>query len=316
MRLAIVGMGAIGVSTAKLADAFGHTVTAIADTDSAAIDDDGIDIESALNQEQINGVLGEESLERAIEAEYDCLVEVSETTLGDAEPAFSHVTTALKNDRHVVLGNKGPVAQRYAEVKAIERESDGQLRYESTVDGLLPIISTIHDVGVNQIEGVRGVFNGFANFILSRMTTEGLGYEHVLAEARDHRVADVDPSFDVEGTDSALTCSIIANELSGPNREFTLKDVEVEGITEVEGSAIDLAMEDGMTIRLIGEVRGDHLRVAPRTIPMGSPLDVSGSKTAIELDVQHGGRLHVSTSGSSSDEIASAILTDVNRLGT
>jgi|GEM_PF-4642701 len=308
-------MGAIGASTARLADSFGHTVTAVADEDSAATDEAGIDVGSVLERKEVEGILGEQSVDAAIGAEYDCLVEVSAAALGDAEPAFSHVATALGRDRNVVLGAKEPVAQRYGALKELEAESDGQLRYEATIDGLLPVLSTIGDVGADRITGVRGVFNGFANFILSRMTTEELGYEHVLAEAQDLGVADVDPTFDVEGTDSALTCSILANELWWPDREFTTEDVAIDGITEVEGSAIELAKEDGMTVRLIGEVQSDKLRVAPRTIPTGSSLAISGSRTVVELDVRHAGRLSVSSSATSSEEIAAAMLTDVNRLG-
>lgn len=316
MRLGIVGMGAIGASTARLADAFGHSITAVADADGAAVDDEGVDVQTALEQKQREGSLGEQTVEDALDAEYDCLLEVSPPSLGEAEPAFSHIATALDRDRHVVLGNKGPVALRYGELQELVLESEGQLRYESTIDGVLPVLSTIADIGPDHIVGVRGVFNGFANFILSRMTTERLGYEHVLAEAQDLGVADVDPTFDVEGTDSALTCSIIANELGSPDREFTLDDVDIQGITEVEGSAIDLAKEDGMTIRLIGEVQRDTLRVAPRTVSVDSPLAISGSRTVVELNVRHAGRLNVSSSATSSEEIASAILTDVNRLET
>ncbi len=150
------------------------------------------------------------------------LVEATPTTLGDAEPGFGHIQAALERDRHAVLANKGPVAERYADVRALERESEGNVLFEATVGGAMPILSTIDDFDPSHITAVRGVLNGTANFILSRMATEGLDYEHVLAEAQDLGVAEADPTFDVDGTDAALKGVIIANVLSDDETEYTL----------------------------------------------------------------------------------------------
>ncbi|MFC7205321.1 homoserine dehydrogenase [Haloferax namakaokahaiae] len=314
MKLSIIGAGTVGSRVAELADSYGHTVTAISDSTSAVTDASGVDVHAVLEDKRESGTIGNEESESALEAEYDCLVEVTPSTLGDAEPAFNHIATALRRDRHVVLGNKSPMAQRYRDVRELEENSAGEVLFEATIGGPIPVLSTIHDVGPDRVISIKGVFNGLANFILSRMTAEGLGYEHVLAEAQDLGIAEVDPTFDVEGTDTALTCSILANVLAESDTEFTVDDVSIEGITEIPGSALNLAREDGKTVRLLGEVRDGQLRVAPRTVPQNSPLAVTGPQTVVELDIQDAGQVNVTSSAATSTEVASTILTDVNRL--
>ena len=314
MRLAVVGAGAVGTSVAELAGDYGHAVTAIADSRGAVVDADGVDVAGVLERKDAEGVVGDAAIENALAAEYDVLVEATPTTLGDAEPGFSHVRAALERDRHVVLANKGPVAERYADVRALEREHGGEVLFEATVGGAIPVLSTIADFDPGHIDAVRGVLNGTANFILSRMAAEGLGYEHVLAEAQDLGVAEADPTFDVEGTDAALKCVILANVLAQDAREYTLADAEVEGISDLPGSALELANEDGRTIRLIGEVSGGEVRVGPRLVPENGAMAVTGTRNIVQLETQHAGRLHISGRGAGGPETASAVLADVGRL--
>jgi len=316
MKLAVVGAGAVGSSVVELAGEYGHTVTALADSQSAAVDAAGIDVEAVLEHKRTEGVVGAEAKTAALDAEYDVLVEATPTTLGDAEPGFGHVETALERDRHVVLANKGPVAERYGELQALAAASDGEIRFEATVGGAIPILSTITDFDAKHITAVRGVLNGTANFILSRMAAEGLGYEHVLAEAQDLGVAEADPTFDVEGTDAALKCVIIANVLAEGEHEYTLDDATVEGIHELPASALELAKADGRTIRLIGEVSSDTVRVSPRLVPKDSALAVTGTRNIVQLETTHAGRLNISGRGAGGPETASAIFADIGRLGS
>ncbi len=312
MRLAIVGAGAVGSSVAELAGEYGHTVTALADSSGAAVDPDGVDVDVALDRKDAEGTVGTASVADALSGPYDALVEATPTTLGDAEPGFGHVKTALERDRHVVLANKGPVAERYGEVRELERESAGEVYLEATVGGAMPVLSTIADFGAEHIEAARGVLNGTANFVLSRMAAEGLDYEHVLAEAQDLGVAEADPSFDVEGTDAALKCVILANVLY--DREYTLSDAAVEGIRDLPGSALELAAEDGRTIRLIGEVQDGAIRVGPRLIPEHGALAVTGTRNIVELETEHAGLLDISGRGAGGPETATAVLADIGRL--
>ncbi|PSQ28704.1 homoserine dehydrogenase [Halobacteriales archaeon SW_10_68_16] len=277
MRLAVLGAGAVGSSVAELAGDYGHTVTALADSRSAVLDPEGIDVGSALDRKEREGVVGDADPEEALAGTYDVLVEATPTTLGDAQPGFGHLRAALERDRHVVFANKGPVAERYADVRALERESGGTVLMEATVGG-------------------------------------AMGYEHVLAEAQDLGVAEADPSFDVEGTDAALKCTILANVLAEGGREYTLEDATVEGIKSLPGSALELANEDGRTIRLIGEVSDGEVRVGPRLVPAYGALAVTGTRNIVQLETEHAGQLNVSGRGAGGPETATAVLADVDRL--
>ncbi|WP_134669544.1 homoserine dehydrogenase [Halorussus marinus] len=312
MKLAILGAGAVGRSVAELAGEYGHEVAALADSTSAAVDSGGIDVERALAEKAQTGRVGAAAPEDALGTEYDALVEATPTTLGDAQPGFGHVRTALERDRNVVLANKGPVAERYDELRELERESAGSVRFEATVGGAIPVLSTIESYDPATITAARGVLNGTANFVLSRMAAEGLGYEHVLAEAQDLGVAEADPSFDVDGTDAALKCVILANVLGTGN--YSLADAEVEGIDELPGSALELAAEDGRTIRLIGEATPEGVRVGPRLVPENGTLAVTGTRNIVQLETEHAGRLNLSGRGAGGPETATAVLADVNRL--
>ena len=314
MKLAVLGAGAVGRSVAELATDYGHTVTALADSSGAVVDVDGIDVGAALADKDESGTVGTHAPEAALTAEYDALVEATPTTLDGAQPGFGHVEHALERDRHVVLANKGPVAERYADVRALERGSEGKVLFEATVGGAMPVLSTIDDFDPEHITAARGVLNGTANFVLSRMAAEGLGYEHVLAEAQDLGVAEADPTFDVEGTDAALKCVIVANVLAQGQREFTLADAEVEGISSIPGSALELAQEDGRTVRLIGEVADGDVRVGPRLVPENAALSVSGTRNIVQFETEHAGRLNISGRGAGGPETASAVLADVGRL--
>ncbi len=313
MKLAVMGAGAVGSSVIGLASEYGHRVVAVADSQSAAVDTDGINAQDVLSRKREEGTVGTATPDDALQAEYDVLVEATPTTLGDAEPGFSHIQTALERDRHAVLANKGPVAERYAEIRALEAESAGRLRFEATVGGAIPVLSTIEDVGPAQISAVRGVLNGTANFILSRMTAEGLAYDHVLAEAQDLGVAEADPTFDVEGTDAALKGVIIANVLDS-GAEYSLSDATIEGISGLPTSALELAREDGRTIRLICEVDDGGVRVGPRLVSENSAMAVSGTQNIVQFETANAGSLYNSGRGAGGPETASAIFADINRL--
>ncbi|RZV11555.1 homoserine dehydrogenase [Natrinema hispanicum] len=312
MKLAILGAGDVGRSVTDLAGEYGHDVVALADSSHAAVDPNGIAVESALERKVGGEAVGTADPEDVFETDYDVLVEATPTTLGDAEPGFSHVQRALEADRHAVLANKGPVAERYEELRALEAESAGSIRFEATVGGAIPILSTIEDSTPEAVTAVRGVLNGTANFILTRMAAEGLDYEHVLAEAQDLGVAEADPTFDVDGTDAALKFVILANVLSDGG--FALEDATVEGIQNIPGSALDLAAEDGRTIRLIGEATRDGVRVGPRLVPENGALAVTGTRNIVQIETRHAGSLHTSGRGAGGPETATAVLSDVGRL--
>lgn len=313
MKIAIIGCGTVGSQVADLATEYGHTVTALADSKSAITNTDGINVTEVLDSKRRGEEIGTGTPESALDGTYDVLVEATPTTLGDAQPGFSHVRTALERDRHAVSANPGPIAERYADIRTLERNSAGKVLFGATVGGALPIISTITDFGPERISSVRGVLNGTANFVLSRMAAEGLDYEHVLAEVQNIGVAKADPSFDMGGTDVGIKCIVLANVLAQDGSEYTLSDASIEGITDVSGSALDLASEDGQTIRLIGEVE-ERVRVGPRLVPKNAPLAVSGMTNSVQLETEYAGQVSFSGRGAGGSEAAMAVFADIDRL--
>jgi homoserine dehydrogenase len=312
MRVTVVGAGAVGRAVAEMAGDYGHAVVGIADSSGAVVDGDGVDVAAAFERKARSGSVGDEPVEALLAGPYDALVEATPTTLGDAQPGFGHARAALERGRHVVLANKGPVAERYDDLRALVDDSAGELRFDATVAGAIPAVATVDSMGPERVEAVRGVLNGTANFVLSRMAAEGLDYEHVLAEAQELGVAEADPSFDVEGTDAALKCVILANVLRGGG--VRLADADVAGITDLPASALSLAAEDGRTVRLIGEVTPDGVRVGPRLVPEDDPLAVSGTRNVVQLETADAGRMELSGRGAGGPETASAVLADVDRL--
>ena len=316
-RVALVGFGAVGrgFSDALLGGSLGDTdveVVLLADSSSVAVDDGGLGLASVRRRKEDEGVVGDgEDTHGALEdTDYDVLVEASPTTLGDAEPAFGYMTTAIENGADVVTSNKGPLAMRYGEVMDAAEKAGVEVRMEGTVGGAIPTINTVREsLAGDDVAGARGILNGTCNFILTRMLEEGLTYEHVLGEAQDMGIAESDPTFDVEGIDTALKCVILSNVLFEGER--TLDDVDVTGITEVTPDALSLARESGHVVKLVGEVSEDALGVAPRLVPEGHALDVGGTLNVVSFDADLAGEVTITGHGAGSSETASALVSDL-----
>lgn len=317
MRVALVGFGAVGhgFADALLGGAleeFDIDVVLVADSSSVAVDDEGLDLQAVKRRKDEDGVVGDGGdVQSALEdADYDVLVEASPTTLGDAQPAFGYMKTAMENGAHVVTSNKGPLAMRYGEVMEKAEEEGVEVRMEGTVGGAIPTINTVREsLAGDEVSGARGILNGTCNFILTRMLEEGLTYEHVLGEAQDMGIAESDPTFDVEGIDTALKCVILSNVLF--DDEKTLDDVDVAGITEVTPDSLRLARESGHVVKLVGEVSEDALSVAPRLVPEGHALDVGGTLNVVSFDADLAGEVTVTGHGAGSSETASALVSDL-----
>jgi homoserine dehydrogenase len=320
MRVALVGFGAVGrgFADAILGGAVDETdvdVVLVADSSSVALDEEGLDLQAVKRRKDEDGVVGDgDDVHGALEdADYDVLVEASPTTLGDAEPAFGYMVTAMEKGAHVVTSNKGPLAMRYGEVMEKADEEGVEVRMEGTVGGAIPTINTVREsLAGDEVSGARGILNGTCNFILTRMLEEGLTYEHVLGEAQDMGIAESDPTFDVEGIDTALKCVILSNVLFEGER--TLDDVDVAGITEVTPDALSLARESGHVVKLVGEVSEDGLSVAPRLVPEGHALDVGGTLNVVSFDADLAGEVTVTGHGAGSSETASALVSDLSAI--
>lgn len=315
MKVALVGFGAVGrgfVDVLLDDPPLEVEVVLAADSSSVARDQEGLDLQELKQRKEETGMVGEEAdvLEALEDVDYDALVEASPTTLGDAEPAYSYVQTAIERGADVVTSNKGPVAMRYDEVMEAARDAGVTVRMEGAVGGAMPVINTVREsLAGNRVREARGILNGTCNFILTRMLEESLTYEHVLGEAQDMGIAEADPTFDVEGIDTALKCVILANVLFDGGR--SLDDVSVTGITEVTPDSLRLARDSGHVVKLVGEVTEDELSVAPRLVPRGHALDIGGTLNVVSFSTELAGDVTVTGRGAGSSETASALVSDL-----
>ncbi|MBN1165836.1 MAG: homoserine dehydrogenase [Methanospirillaceae archaeon] len=317
MRIAVLGLGSVGYGLlSSIVDKHPNlTITGVADSKSAGINPDGIDITSLLAQKKETGICGDPSLtarDVVTHAPYDLLVEVTPTDAGTGEPAYGYIKEALSRGAHVVTSNKGPVALYYNELHELAQKNNVSFRYEATVAGAIPILHVMqHDLLGNTITALYGVLNGTCNYILTRMAEEGLTYTQALAEARELGYAEADPTYDVKGIDAGIKLVILANTIFQKN--ITLNDVSITGIDLLTDDALRLAEHQDCTIRLIGEIvpGTDLFRISPRIIPKNHPLVVKGTLNAITISTDMAGDLTFIGKGAGSIETASAILGDI-----
>lgn len=223
----------------------------------------------------IDDVLNDESIAIVVEL------------MGGTTFAKDCVEVALKHGKSVVTANKDLLAEAGPYLFDLAYKNHVDLRFEASVLGGIPIIRTLYDsLGGNRITELVGIMNGTTNFILSKMTDEGLSYGDVLKEAQDLGYAEADPTADVEGLDAARKLAILAS--ISFNRRIFFEDVTVEGITKIDTEDISFGKEFGYNIKLIGiakeSSKGLSLNVYPAFVPLTHPLaSVRGSYNAIYI---------------------------------
>ena len=223
----------------------------------------------------IDDVLNDESIAIVVEL------------MGGTTFAKDCVEAALKHGKSVVTANKDLLAEAGPYLFDLAYKNHVDLRFEASVLGGIPIIRTLYDsLAGNRITELVGIMNGTTNFILSKMTDEGLSYGDVLKEAQDLGYAEADPTADVEGLDVARKLAILAS--ISFNRRIFFEDVTVEGITKIDTEDISFGKEFGYNIKLIGiakeSSKGLSLNVYPAFVPLTHPLaSVRGSYNAIYI---------------------------------
>ena len=223
----------------------------------------------------IDDVLNDESITIVVEL------------MGGTTFAKECVEAALKHGKSVVTANKDLLAEAGPYLFDLAYKNNVDLRFEASVLGGIPIIRTLYEsLGGNRITELVGIMNGTTNFILSKMTDEGLSYGDVLKEAQDLGYAEADPTADVEGLDAARKLAILAS--ISFNRRIFFEDVTVEGITKIDTEDISFGKEFGYNIKLIGiakeSSKGLSLNVYPAFVPLTHPLaSVRGSYNAIYI---------------------------------
>ena len=282
IRIGLLGLGTVGAGVVKVCDTHREElvekigaaveIAAIVDKDMAA-PREGLDLAALPISSDPETILGDPSIDIAVEL------------IGGLEPARTFVLRALAAGKHVVTANKALLATHCEELYAEARKSGRMLAFEAAVAGGIPIIRAVKDgLAANRITSLQGIVNGTANYILTKMTDEGLEFGSVLKEAQEKGYAEADPTYDIEGIDSAHKLQVLA--MLAFRTSVKLGDIYVEGITQITPLDIALAREMGYRIKLLAVAKSTdgalELRVHPTMISEASPMSaVSGVFNAV-----------------------------------
>lgn len=195
--------------------------------------------------------------------------------MGGIEPAKTYITQALKAGKHVVTANKDLVASCGGEILDCAAENHCDFLFEAAVAGGIPIIRPLKQcLAGNHLSEVVGIVNGTTNFILTKMTKEGMEFAEALALATELGYAEADPTADIQGHDAGRKMAIMASIAF--NSRVTFADVITEGITRIKAKDIRYAKELGCVIKLLGLAKntetGIEVKVQPMLVPETHPL--------------------------------------------
>ena len=203
--------------------------------------------------------------------EIDVVIEL----IGGIEPAKTYILSALNAGKHVVSANKDLIAVHGKELLDAAEAHHVDFLFEAAVAGGIPIIRPLKEcLAGNHMAEVMGIVNGTTNFILTKMTQEGMEFKDALALATELGYAEADPTADIEGLDAGRKVAILASVAF--NSRVVFDDVYIEGITKITAKDIKYAKEMGCDIKLLGVAKnteeGIEAYVCPMLIPSNHPL--------------------------------------------
>ena len=323
MRIFLSGFGTVGQGFAEVIkrrrdffeDKYGEqpVVVGVIDSKTFAVDQKGLDLDRLVARKHDKKGVSDETYSDALavmdSVKYDLLIEVSPTDVETGGTGLKTIRHALECGKDVITVNKGPLALHFHDLIALAKKNGCKFRFEGSVGGAMPIINLCHEnLKGEKISSIRGIFNGTCNYILSKMDN-GQPFEQALKEAQQLGYAETDPTNDVEGYGAATKVVILANSVF--HRDVSFKDVKITGITGITPDAIAQAKSHNMVIRLVGEITETRLEVAPRLIPIGHPLSISGTLNIAQIDADLAGPITITGRGAGKIETASAILSDL-----
>ncbi|MCS7265218.1 MAG: homoserine dehydrogenase [Armatimonadetes bacterium] len=241
----------------------------------------------------------------------DIIVEV----MGGLEPAFDLLVTALKEGKSVVTANKELLAKRGGELLDIAKEMGNDVYFEASVAGGIPIISALkQSLAGETIKRIVGIVNGTTNYILTRMSRDGLSFDQALKEAQGKGFAEADPSDDVDGHDATYKIAILAAIAFG--FRIKVENIYREGIRNIDISDIRYADELGYAIKLLAIAKQEdsviEIRVHPTLVPKTHPLAaVSDQFNAILVEGENVGRLMFYGQGAGGPPTGNSVVSDI-----
>lgn len=311
----IVGFGTVGTGVAKvllhnaplIRRRVGVPIELLRVADLDVAKDRGVALPPGVLTTEIDRVLTDPNI--------DIVVEL----IGGYDTAKRVILEAIAAGKHVVTANKALLALHGEEIFEAVMRKGVELGFEASVGGGIPVIRALTEgLAGNTIESIYGIINGTSNYILSRMTHEGHGFQEVLRDAQRAGYAEADPTFDVAGIDSAHKLAILVNLAYGTPVNF--KDIYTEGITSITPTDIAYAKQFGYTIKSLGIAKlvdgGIEARVHPTMLPAASPIaQVEDVYNAIQLVGDAVGDVVLYGRGAGSMPTGSAVVSDVIAIG-
>jgi len=317
LRLAIVGLGTVGVGVIRLLEVngdliarrAGRSIKVVAISARDRNRDRGIDLSPYEWVDDMGSLSARDDI--------DAIVEL----IGGADgPALTLARQALAARKPFVTANKAMIAHHGLGLAREAERVDVALKYEAAVAGGIPVIKGLREgAAANRIERVYGILNGTCNYILSTMERDGRDFADVLQEAQAMGYAEADPAFDIDGIDAGHKLSILASLSFGTEIDFS--SVDITGIRHVIAADIREAANLGYNIRLVAMAQceteaGDNFglfqQVHPMLIPLDHPLaHVDGALNAVVAEGNFVGRLFFQGAGAGEGPTASAVVADI-----
>jgi homoserine dehydrogenase len=237
--------------------------------------------------------------------------------IGGEKPAYEYIKKSLQNGKHVVTANKEVIAKHGTELRSLARDNGVSLYYEASVGGGIPIIAPLErDLKANSIRSIYAIINGTTNYILTRMSHEGIEFSRALKQAQELGYAEANPNNDIEGIDASYKLAIMATLAF----ESQIKPEQVfhEGISRLDARDFKYANELGYTIKLLAIAKqydnNGEARVHPALIRKEAALaSVNGVFNAISIEGDLVGRIVFSGQGAGPLPTSSAVVADVLR---
>ena len=248
---------------------------------------------------------------------HDPEISIVVEVMGGLSPAGEWIAACLKNNKSVVTANKELIAAQGAQLLALARQHQVNLLFEASVGGGIPIIRPLHQcLGANELDDIQGILNGTTNFILTKMSREGMSFSQALQMAQQLGYAEADPTADVQGLDACRKICILASLAFGSQLYPQL--VHCQGITELTPEDVEYARNWGGVIKLIARAHRDpdtqqlSALVAPMFVPHDSQLStVDDVFNGILVDGDATGQVLFYGKGAGKLPTASAVISDV-----
>lgn len=311
LKVGIAGLGTVGVEVVRQLESQSRLLTSRCGRPIKVV------AVTARSQRKRNVDLrgiawAETPVELAASSDIDCFVELMG---GSGEPALSAVEAALKAGHSVVTANKALLAKHGVRLAKLAEAHGGQLNFEAAVGAAIPVIKTLRDgLAGTAIDRVYGIMNGTCNYILTRMELEGLSFDECLKDAQRLGYAEAEPSFDVDGHDTAQKLAIIASLAFGT--KVAQSNVYVEGISSIKSEDLRAAAELGYRVKLLGVAvrtkKGIEQRVHPTMVPLTSSIaQVMGVTNAVTIDGDGIPPITLVGPGAGGAATASAVIADI-----